>query len=155
MIYTVAAYSITFGVLGLYWVLLDHRRRESAELYARATGEALEEPGRGFNVGAALLAPIWMLFHGMRVPGLLLLLPVVALFPLIQREMWTAALFVSAVPAAAGAALGFVANRIGVSHTKLDSPAAWSRSQRPWALGAIGLYTIVLPWAWLWLRSGA
>ena len=155
MIYAVASYSITLGALGLYWVLLAHRRRESAEACARATGGPLEDPRSGFNPGAALLAPLWMLRHGMLAPGLLLLVPAVAVVPLVAREMWVPALFVGAVPAAAGAALGFVANRIGVAHTQLDTPTAWSASQRPWALAGVALYTIVLPWAWLLLEGTA
>lgn len=155
MIYAIASYSITFGALGVYWVVTAHRRRESAEAYARATGAALEDPRVGFHPGAALLAPLWMLRHGMVVPGALLLVPLVALVPLLAREMFVPALFVGAVPAAAGAALGLVANRIGVGHTGLDTPAAWSASQLPWSLAGVVLYTVVLPVTWLVTASGA
>ncbi len=155
MIYAIASYSVTFGALGLYWVLMAHRRRESAEAYARATGTALEDPRVGFHPGAALLAPFWMLRHGMVMPGALLIVPLLAVGPLLVREMFVPALFVGAVPAAAGAALGLVANRIGVGHTGLESPAEYSASQLPWSMAGVVLYTIVLPVAWLVTASGA
>jgi len=155
VIYTLAAYSLTFGALGLYWALLAHRRRASAELAALATGITPADPREGFNVGAALLAPFWLLRHGQPMLGLLLLVPVLVVFPLMAREMWIPALFVGAVPAAAGAALGFVANRIGVAHTKIAASAAWSAHQRPWVLAAVILYTVVLPWAGWWLTDPA
>ena len=148
MVYAIAAYTITLGVLGLYWAVLAHRRAEFAEAHARTNATALEDPRKGFNLGACLLAPVWMLRHGMTLPGALLLMPVLAILPLYEREMWLPLLFVGMVPIAAGAALGFVGNRIAVAHTGLESPAAFSTSQLPWSLAGIALYTIVLPWAW-------
>jgi hypothetical protein len=62
--------------------------------------------------------------------------------------MWVPLIFVAMVPVAAGAALGFVANRIGVAHTGIEAPGAFSGTQLPWALGGIAFYTVVLPWAW-------
>lgn len=153
MVYALAAYTITLGALGLYWALLAHRRAEYAAARARATGGALEDPRRGFNLGAALLAPLWMLQHGMAVAGVLLLVPALAIVPLIQRELWLPLLFVATVPIAAGAALGFVGNRIAVAHTGLEDPAAFSAKQLPWTLGAVAFYTIVLPWTWYFAQS--
>jgi len=154
LVYAIAAYTITLGVLGLYWAVLAHRRTEFAEAHARtAASAALEDPRKGFNLGACLLAPVWMLRHGMTLPGALLLAPCLAILPLYQREMWLPLLFVGMVPIAAGAALGFVGNRIGVAHTGLESPAAFSSSQLPWSLAGIALYTIVLPWGWYFMEA--
>ena len=154
MVYAIAAYTITLGVLGLYWVVLAHRRTEFAESRARTTADALEDPRKGFNVGACLLAPVWMLRHGMTLPGVVLLAPCLAVVPLYSREMWLPLLFVGMIPVAAGAALGFVGNRIAVAHTGLETPGAFSGSQLPWSLAGIALYTIVLPWLW-YFTAGA
>lgn len=148
MIYVIAAYSITLGVLALYLVLLQHRRRESAEQLARQAGLEISDPRAGFNVGALLLAPFWLMGHGMVPMGLLLLVPWLAVVPLYQRELWIPLLFVAIVPAAAAAALGFVGNRIAVKHTGLQQPGAFSASQLPWAIAGIVLYAFVLPWIW-------
>ena len=147
MIYAIASYSITFSALGLYWALLSARQVELAENQARRTGAAVADPRRGVNVGAFLLAPFWMLAHGMKAPGAMVLLPTLAIVPLVQRELWVPLLFVAGIPIAAGAALAFVGNRIGVAHTGLESPGEFAASQRPWALAGIALHTIVLPWA--------
>ena len=93
--------------------------------------------------------------HGMTLPGALLWLPCLAILPLYQRELWLPLLFVGSVPLAAGAALAFVGNRIGVAHTKIDDPALYSATQLPWALGGIALVTIVLPWAWYFVQASA
>lgn len=153
MVYAIAAYTITFGVLGLYWAVLSHRRTERVEAHARATGGRLEDPRRGWNVGAFFLAPLWMVRHGLALPGALLLVPALAAPVLLVRELWTPLLFVGSLPVAAGAALAFVGNRIGVAHTGLEAPAAFSASQLPWALAGIALYTIVLPWGWFFLQG--
>ncbi len=148
MIYAIAAYSITFGVLALYLVFLQHRRRESAEELARQRGLEGGDARAGFNIGAALLAPIWMPRHGMLLPGAVLLAPYLAVGPLHQREMWIPLLFVGAIPIAAGAALGFVGNRIAVEHTGIESRDALSASQLPWAVAGVVFHLFVLPWAW-------
>ena len=150
MIYTLAAYSITLGVLALYGVLMQHRRRmieSTAESTASRSGSGLaSDPTRGFNLGAMLLAPIWMMAHGMRIGGILLLAVWVALWPLAQQQAWIAILFVGAIPLAAGAALGFVGNRIAAEHRGLGRAEALSVSQLPWALAGIALHVFVLPW---------
>jgi hypothetical protein len=132
VIYAIAAYSITIGVLALYLVLLQHRRRESADDVARQRGLDPAGPQAGFNAGALLLAPIWMMAHGMQLPGTALLVPCLAVVPLYLREMWIPLLFVSMVPLAAGAALGFIGNRIAFQHTGLERAGALSASQLPW-----------------------
>ena len=94
-----------------------------------------------------MLAPLWMMRHGLVLPGALLLLPCLALVPLCLREMWTPLLFVGAIPLAAGAALGFVGNRIAVAHTGEHDLARFTDSQQPWANAGIVLHIFVLPWA--------
>lgn len=154
MVYVIAAYSITVGALGLYAVILRHRLRWLGASLA-AGGDERIDPRRGFNVGAALLAPFWMFVHGMRLPGAALLALSLAMVPLYAQAMWTVLLMVALVPVAAGTALGFVGNRIGVAHTGLDDAAAFSASQLPWAVAGIVLYAVVLPWAWYFAASPA
>ena len=71
-----------------------------------------------------------------------------AMVPLYGRGMWIPFLFVGMVPLAAGAALGFVGNRIAVSHRGAESLADFSASQLPWATAGVTLYAFVLPWVW-------
>jgi hypothetical protein len=155
VIYTLAAYSITVGVLALYGVLMQHRRRvveATVEATASRSGfGSASDPTQGFNLGAMLLAPVWMMAHGMRVGGALLLAVWVALWPLAQQQAWITILFVGAVPLAAGAALGFVGNRIAVEHRGLERAGTLSASQLPWALAGISLHVFVLPWVVLFL----
>ncbi|MBW2423126.1 MAG: hypothetical protein JRG86_02705 [Deltaproteobacteria bacterium] len=147
MIYVLAAYSITLGVLALYGVLLQHRRRVDGDALARAEGTAASEPTKGFNLGASLLAPFWMLAHGLPIPGMLVLAVWIVLWPLYQRAMWVELLFAAAIPVAAGAALGFVGNRIAASRLGTDAKAELARSQLPWSLAGVVLFVFVLPWA--------
>lgn len=152
MIYAIAAYSITIGALALYAVVLQHRARslraEQASSPPEGSQPAPLDPRRGFNIGAALLSPIWMWAHGMRIAGLGLGVICLVLAPLYARAMWIPLVFVGIVPLAAAAALAVVGNRIGVAHTGLEDAAAFSATQVPWAVAGIVLYTIVLPWAW-------
>lgn len=147
MIYALASYSVTFGALGLYWAFLAHRRRALADAVARAAGQPTPAPASGLNLGALLLAPLWMIAHGMRVMGALLLVPWLASVPLALAERWVPFVFVAAIPLAAGAALARVGNGIAAARGGHASAAAVSATQLPWALGGIALYTIVLPWA--------
>ncbi len=153
MIYVLAAYSITLGVLALYLVLLQHRRRESAEQLARQAGLPISDPRAGFNAGAMLLAPFWLMAHGMVPMGVLLLVPCLVVVPLYQRALWIPLLFVAIVPAAAAAALGFVGNRIAVKYTGIQQPGAFSASQLPWAIAGIALHVFVLPFVWYVARG--
>lgn len=146
MAYAIAAYSITIGVLALYGLSMRHRERVTAVELARAASLPLANGRQGFNVGAALLAPIWMWAHGLRLPGALLGVLCLALWPLAKQGLWTPFLFVAAVPVAAGAALGFVGNRIAAEFRANDEPAALSASQLPWALAGIVFHVLLLPW---------
>jgi hypothetical protein len=148
VVYAIAAYTITLGALALYWVMIQHRRREIASELGSRHRSKLQDPRTGFNLGACLLAPFWMLRHGMPIPGILVLIPTLAVFPLYSRQLWVPLLFVGMLPIAAGAALGVVANRIAVAHTGFEQAGELSASQLPWALTGIVLYLIVLPWAW-------
>ena len=157
MIFVVAAYTITLGVLAFYGVLLQHRER----VYGAAVGpigsaDATGEGGgasRGFNLGAMLLAPFWMWSHGMRLPGTILLGLEAGAFGLFLRGPGSGAgeigiLLLSIVLLAASVALGVVGNRVAVRHRGPESLAAFSASQFPWAVAGIVVYTVVLPWAW-------
>ena len=151
VIYVIAAYSLTVGVLALYIALLQHRSRAAvATLEATDTDTnttaAASDPRKGFNLGAALLAPFWMWAHGMRAAGASLLLVCLGIWLLYQRELWLPLLFVAMLPLAGAAALGIVGNRIAASHLGIDNPSDLSASQLPWSLTGIAFYTFVLPW---------
>jgi hypothetical protein len=155
VIYAIAAYTITLGILSLYGVMLQHRSRvHAADLNAIQTPDALGPP-RGFNLGAALLSPFWMWAHGMRVPGAVLFGFWAAIVPLYEMQMRLPLVFIGMVPLAAGAALGFVGNRIAVEHRGAENLAAFSNSQVPWATSGIALYTVILPWLWFFRYAGA
>ena len=148
MVYTIAAYTLTLGVLALYWVMVRYRRQEFASELASLGQAEARDPQSGFNLGACLLAPLWMLKHGLVLPGGFLLVATATAIPLYHQEMWVPMIFVGILPIAGGTALGFVANRIGVAHTKLEQPGAFAASQLPWAIGGVLLYLVILPWAW-------
>lgn len=148
MIYVIASYTITLSALALYGVLLQHRGRVFAADQAEMTTGTAAGQRRGFNVGAALLSPVWMWGHGMRLPGAALFVLCTAMVPLYDREMWIPLLFVAIIPLAAGAALGFVGNRIAADHRGVESLAEFSTSQLPWATVGVVLYAFVVPWVW-------
>ena len=153
MVYVVAAYTITLSALALYGALLQHRGRVFAADQDATTNVLAAGLPRGFTLGAALLSPVWMWKHGMRLPGMVVLLFFGATILLYERQMWIPLLFAAMVPLAAGAALGFVGNRIAVGHRGAETVADFSASQLPWATAGIGLYTFVLPWAWYFLYA--
>lgn len=155
MVYTIAAYSITLGALAVYGVVMQHRLRVSSAALAATGGGPTLDPRKGFNVGAALLAPFWMFAHGMRLPGALLIAITLALVPFFLQAMWLPFLFVALVPLAAGAVLSFLGNRIGVAHTGLEDAGAFSSSQIPWAIAGVLLYTVILPWTWYFMSGSA
>lgn len=155
LVYTIAAYTITLGALALYGVVMQHRLRVSSGALAATGGGPVLDPRKGFNVGAALLAPFWMLAHGMRLPGVLLSAMTLALVPFALQAMWVPFLFVALVPLAAGAVLSFLGNRIGVAHTGLEDVGAFSTTQIPWAIAGVLLYTVILPWAWYFTAGNA
>ena len=155
MIYVVAAYTITLSALALYCVFLQHRGRVFAADQDATTNVLAAGLPRGFNLGAALLSPLWMWKHGMRLPGLVLLVFFGAALLLYWRQMWIPFLLAAMVPLAAGAAVGFVGNRIAVGHRGAETVAEFSASQIPWAMAGIGVYTFVLPWAWYFLYASS
>lgn len=150
MVYVVAAYSITISVLLIYGVLLQHR--------ARLAGA---RPGSGFNLGAALLAPLWALFHGQRAAGATLLATSVALAAAQAKGLALAAALLGALLAGASLFLGVVGNRIvnagasAAGHGGVGGdPVARARAELRWALAGAVLHTIVLPWAcYFWLAG--
>lgn len=142
MAYVVAAYSITISVLLVYGVLLQHRAR-------------LAEPRRtgGFNLGAALLAPLWALFHGQRAAGAALVVATIALAA--ARASGQTLVVALLAPFLLGAALffGVVGNRI--SGADGGEPAVRARTELRWALAGALLHTLVVPWAcYFWLGQG-
>lgn len=137
LVYVVAAYSITIGVLLVYGVLLQHR--------ARLAGA---RPATGFNLGAALLAPLWALCHGQRAAGAALL----ALTAGLAAAQASGQALVAALLAAGliGAALFF-----GVVGNRLVA-AASAQAELRWALAGALLHTVVLPWlCYFWLAGAA
>ncbi len=146
MVYAVAAYSITLGVLALYGVLLTHRSRVAALALARAGVGTAADPQKGFNVGAALLAPFWLWVHGQRLAGVGLLAAWGVLIPMLMGGAWGVFAFVVPLPFAAGAALGFVGHRIARAHRGDEDPLAYWSSQLPWAVTGIVVYAFVAPW---------
>jgi hypothetical protein len=165
LVYAIAAYTITIGTLAIYGVVIGHRQRLATAALVRA-GAAEDEtfdvkeraaldPTRGFNIGAALLAPFWMWAHGMRAPAALLLVLSLALPPLYQSGMWIVFFATAAIPVAAGAALGFAGNRIAVAHRSEKDSASLAASQLPWAIAGIFLHVIVAPWAYFLLAEGS
>lgn len=154
MVYVIAAYTITLGFLALYGVLLQHRVRVfNADEDARTSG-SVGELHRRFNVGAALLAPLWMWGHGLRWPGAGLLMLCLSMLPLYDLGLWVPLLLVAMVPFAAGAALGFVGDRIAMSHRGVERLAEFSTSQYQWATTGVVIYSFVFPWLWYILVSG-
>jgi hypothetical protein len=113
------------------------------------------DPRRGFNVGAALLTPIWMLAHGLRAPGAILLALWISLIPLHARGLWMPLWMLAATALAASAALGFVGNRIVADRGDVRSASELSIREWPWAAAAIVLYGFVLPWVWYFVYGNA
>jgi hypothetical protein len=148
LVYSIAAYTITLGALALYGVVMQHRLRVSSAALAATGGGPNVDPRKGFNIGAALLAPFWMFAHGMRMPGALMSALTLGLVPLFAKAMWLPFLFIALIPLAAGAVLSFLGNRIGVAHTGLEDARDFSAKQLPWAIAGVVLYTVILPWVW-------
>jgi hypothetical protein len=155
VIYVIAAYSITVGTLALYAALLQHRARVLSVESAQAVDAPSNDPRRGTNIGAALLAPFWMFAHGLRAPGVVLLALWVALIPLYARESWIPLSLLGATLLAASAALAIVGNRIVVDRLGVASKRELSNRQWPWAATGIVIYGFVLPWVWVGLVGSA
>jgi len=150
LIYALAAYSITIGTLALYGVHLQYRSRIHALDHSASSGQSASVGTTvfNFNLGAALLSPFWMWQHGLRAAGAVLFAVCLVLVPLYERDAWIPLWFVAMVPLAAGVALGFVGDRIAMSHRPRETPAEVAESQLPWAVAGVALFTIVLPWVW-------
>jgi len=159
VVYVLAAYSITFGVLTIYGVMLQHAARIAhVRLASGSAGEGVDL-GRGFNLGAALLAPIWAWFHGLRAVGAALLLTAVLLAWLCSSgaasgPRWPAT-SLAAILAAAALYLGVYGNRIAVRDPASTDPAEFFSRQLRWALAGAALHTVVLPWACYFLIARA
>ena len=147
MVYVLGAYSITISVLSIYGVMLQHRAQTARAGIPSGSRGARAELGRGFNLGAALLAPFWAWFHGLRAVGATLLLTgAVLAFALSSGLRWPAMLL-AAILAASTVVLGAVGNRIAAGEPASADPAAFFSRQFRWALAGVVLHTIVLPWA--------
>jgi len=171
LVYVIAAYTITIGTLALYGVMLGYRQRVAAaslgtshsssaptSLATSPEDDSTTEPAtgnlrKGFNVGAALLAPLWMWAHGMRIPGAVLLVLSLSIAPMLRAEMWLPALAFAAISFAAGAALGFAGNRIAADHLKAEDSATFAATQLPWAIAGIILFTAIAPWVWFFAET--
>ena len=155
MVYVLAAYSITISVLAIYGVLLQHRARVARARVAGRSGGPGAPLGQGFNLGAALLAPFWAWFHGLRAVGATLLLTgVVLAFAFSSGLRWPVWLL-AAILAAAAVGLGVVGNRIAAGQPGGADPDAFYSRELRWALAGAVLHTLVLPWACYFLIGGA
>lgn len=153
MVYVIAAYTITIGTLAIYGILMRHRQHVAMASLARlggidGVGRSALDSLKGFNVGAALLPPLWMWAHGLRVPGAVLLVISLSIIPLMLLGYWIPSLAAAAIPIAAGAALGFSGNQIAMKNLEIEDAAVLAARQLPWALAGIVLHVIVLPWCY-------
>lgn len=155
MVYVLAAYSITISVLSIYGVMLQHRARVARAGLSRGSGGAPDELGRGFNLGAALLAPFWAWLHGLRAVGATLLLTGAGLVFAISSGLRWPAVLLAAMLTASAVVLGAVGNRIAAGKPANAGPAAFYSSQLRWALAGAVLYTVVLPWVCYFLIARA
>jgi hypothetical protein len=158
LVYVVAAYSITFGALAIYGVWLQASARLARVLAAGASRDPAAL-GRGFNLGALLLAPFWAWFHGLRAFGLALLATSIVLVFAAASGLRVAVIALAAILALASIGLGFVGNRLGADRCAgmdggIDA-AAFIAGERSWALAGAVIHTIVAPWAgYFWLAGG-
>lgn len=153
MIYAIAAYSITLGALLVYGVLLQHRAR-IASLASNAADEA--RVARSFNLGAALLAPVWTLARGMRAAGLGLIAATLGLAASAASGQRLPALVLASLLAGAALFFGAAGNRIALARARaagVDALAA-SRAELRWAIAGALIYTVALPWAG-WFAVGS
>lgn len=161
MVYAIAAYSITLGVLLVYGVLVRSRARVArARLVARAqdgrsaSAAASAELLRGFNLGAALLAPLWALVHGPRIAAIGLIGAWAGFAAAGQAGMQSAALGLASLLIGASAFFGAAGNRMLAARGDAGDPFERERGQARWALAGALLYTVVLPWAYyFWTPS--
>ena len=152
MIFVIAAYSLTVGVLALYIALLQHRSRAAAAtLLASAetadTASAVaSDPCKGFKLGASLLAPFWMWTHGMRISGAILLLVDLVIWPIYQRELWLPLLFVAMLPAADALATSRGRRGVGLVLLALSVLSASYPTWNPWTHPWLTNLLLYLEW---------
>jgi len=154
VVYVLAAYTLTIGVLSIYGVLLQHRVRVARARIAFAPGASEgagpdpgRDPGRGFNLGAALLAPLWAWAHGLRAAGAALVAALVALALAQANGMRLPALVLVSFLLGSALFFGVAGNRIARASAGPLDPAAFEARQLTWALVGVVLHTVVLPWA--------
>lgn len=157
MVYVLAAYSLTISVLVLYGVLLQYRARVArARVFAAAEGRPSGAPdpdlARGFNLGAALLAPFWAFAHGRSALGAALLAAFGALALAQARGLRLPVLLLTALSIGAALFLGAAGNRIAASRGGAGGAEGLAKQELRWAIAGAVLHTIVLPWAcYFWL----
>ena len=154
MVYAVAAYSITLGVLLIYGVLVQYRVRVArAQSVARSAGERAASAAvatellRGFNLGAALLAPLWALVHGPRAAAVGLIAAWVAFAAAGRSGVQPASLALASFLIGSAFFFGAAGNRMLAARGEAGDPFGMARGQMRWALAGALLYTVVLPWA--------
>lgn len=165
LVYAVAAYSITLGVLLVYGVVIHHRTRlVRAELALRARGDRARDFAagvlfRGFNLGAALLAPLWSLVHGPRAAALALIAAWIACIASQLAGNRLVTLVLASFLLGSALFMGAVGNRllaarIAAPQGEAEDPFALAGRQARWALAGALLYTVVLPWAcYFWVGA--
>lgn len=164
MVYALAAYSITLGALLVYGILLQHRLRRAR---ARAGGVSWAELGRGFNLGAALLAPFWALAHGQRAAGAMLLASGIACVAARVGGLRLPALLLGSLLLGGAVFFGVVGNRVAAGTMAAGDVVVtqevagravedFARTQLGWSLAGALLFSVVLPWAgYFWGAGGA
>ncbi|MCF8267012.1 MAG: hypothetical protein K9I69_02930 [Ignavibacteriales bacterium] len=99
----------------------------------------------GFNIGAAVLTPLWLMFHGRILTGILLI--IFSFFARLLGLLGAGGLFLYLiiVLAVMGWA-GFAGNRIAGKHKNIYHPEAIQVSEKGWTTaGIIVGIVIVLP----------
>lgn len=166
--YAIAAYSITLGALLVYGVWVQHRIRMAR---ARQGGVSPAELGRGFNLGAALLAPLWALAHGQYALGATLGAGAIAFGAVSSAGLRLPALALGSLLLGGAVFFGVVGNRIAAARALAAAGVAErasaeagvpgaeaeavARTQLAWSLAGALLYTVVLPWAYHALRASS
>jgi len=161
VVYALAAYSITLGVLLVYGFWLQHRARVARVRVELAAGGAGAETAvrarlaRGLNPGAALLAPFWAWAHGLRGAGAGLVAATAALVWAQANGLRPAVLFLSSLLVGAICFFAVAGNRIALARTPRPDPAAFEAGQLPWAIAGALVHAFVVPWAWYFWRGGS
>lgn len=143
MPYVIAAYAVALGTLTLYAVYLRAERGDLRQAAAQEPPQAVPDGNFGFNVGAALLAPVWLLAHGKGIAGGALLAAIAVAGLAGSRAVVVG---VAAIAVAAGVYLGLNGNRIAARERKLRLLHRLAVDQRKWLyLGVVAAYAGYLP----------